>query len=183
MRNVHQDVIDARAQGKPRADLYQLHFAQGTLYTTDAPFDISSGGITYISSGDVLKITELTTKVRLVNVNKSITLSGVDQALVSIILNESQTNRTFTQHTAYLNEDYTIIQTPYLEWQGIMTSIKSSGNPEKPTIVINTSTIFDDFDRRVNRTTTLASQQSHFPLCTGMRYASETTEEIKWGVK
>ena len=183
MKQVHQDIIDARAEGKPRVNLFQFHFSQGTLNISDSPFDMTAEGVTYSSSGLVLKVGEIASKTSLINVNKSITLSGADQSLIAVILGETQVNREFIQRVAYLNDDWTLIQTPYLEWQGVMTSMTSDGNPLRPKITVATSTIFDDFDRRVNRTTSVASQQSHFPLDTGMRYASETKEEIKWGTK
>ncbi len=183
MKNVSQLIIDARAEGKPRINLFQFHFAQGVLNSTDAPFDVTVGGVTYLANGLVLEVGSIQSKTEPANLKKTITFSGADYSMMSIVLSLPQINRQVIQYQAYLNDDYTIIDTPYLEWQGLISDINSDGSLKSPKITIDTSTIFDDFDRRVNRTTTLASQQSHFPLCVGMKYAGEVNEKIKWGAK
>jgi hypothetical protein len=183
MKNVSQDIIDARAQGKPRINLFRFYFAQGTLDLTDAPFNVPVGGVTYLGNGLVLKVGDMVTKIEPVNSKKTITFSGSDYSIISTVLSLSQVNRQVIQYQAYLNDDYSIIDAPYLEWQGIISNINSDGSKTAPKVTIDTSTVFDDFDRRVNRTTSMASQQSHFPLCQGMKYAGEVNEQIKWGSK
>jgi hypothetical protein len=184
MKDVSQLIIDARAAGKPRIDLFQFHFAQGVLNITDAPFNVTVvGGETYLGNGLILKVGGIQSKTELVNLKKTIDLSGSDLSIISTILSASQVNRQVLQYQAYLNDDYSIIDVPYLEWQGIITNIDSDGSIQSPKVKINTSSIFDDFDRRVNRTTSIASQQSHFPLDMGMKYAAEVNEQVKWGFK
>jgi hypothetical protein len=183
MKDVSQLIIDARADGKPRIDLFQFNFAQGVLNITDAPFNVTVGGETYLGNGLILKVGGIQSKTELVNLKKTIDLSGSDLSIISTILSASQVNRQVLQYQAYLNDDYSIIDVPYLEWQGIITNIDSDGSIQSPKVTINTSSIFDDFNRRVNRTTSIASQQSHFPLDTGMKYAGEVNEHLKWGFK
>jgi hypothetical protein len=183
MKDVSQLIIDARAQGKPRINLLRFYFAQGVLNVTDAPFDVPVNGITYLGNGLILKIGGIQTKTELVNLKKTITFSGSDLSIISTVLSASQINRQVLHYQAYLNDDYSIIDTPYLEWQGIISDVKSDGSKKSPKVTVDTSNVFDDFDRRVNRTTTLASQQSHFPLCVGMKYAGEVNDQIKWGIE
>ena len=178
-------ITQAKADGKPEIILIEFHFAQGTLYLCDQVFDFDYNGNTYLGSGLLLKTNKLKSTVALSNLSKKYELSGADQALVAAIMGATQINREVIQYRVYLDVNpvagYTIIASPELEWQGIITGIKASSDIKKPRVYIETGTIFSDFDRRVNRSTTPASQQAHFPLDTGMRFASETNKKIRWG--
>ena len=187
MATVNPLIVQAKAEGKPEILLIEFHFAQGVLYLCDQPFDFPWGGHTYLGSGILLKTQKIKATIALSALKKNYDLSGADVSIVSAITGATQINREVIERRLYLNNDsiggYSIIADPVLEWHGIITDIKASSNPRKPSVTISTGTILSDFDRRVNRSTTTASQQSHFPLDTGMRYASEVNKEVKWGIK
>jgi hypothetical protein len=187
MADLHPLIIQAKADGKPEILLIEFYFAQGTIYVCDQPFDFDWGGNTYIGSGILLKTEKIKSTVALSALKKKYDLSGADISIVAAVVGAPQTNREVIERRVYLDTDltngYSIISDPVLEWQGIITDITASSNPAKPSVVISTGTILSDFDRRVNRSTTTASQQAHFPLDTGMRYASEVNKEVKWGIK
>lgn len=184
MRNVDPLIIAARANGQPRLKLVDIEFAQGTLSITNAPSAIDiAGGNTYLPGGLILSIPDIESKTTLVNVSKTLVFSGADPNLISSILGASQINRAVKEYDLYLNDDFSHIGSPVLNWSGIINKMFSDGKPKNPRVTIETSTIFDDFDRLVNRTTTMASQQRHFPNDTGMRFASEANKEVKWGIR
>lgn len=187
MQDYSQAIIDGYAEGKPKIKLVQLDFAQGTLYLTTAPFDHVWNSNNYLGNGLLLKLSESSAKTQLSSLSKNITFSAVSSTIRALVLGQSQVNREVIIHEVLLDGDdingFTMIDQPILEWQGIISSIKISDDKKSPKVEISTTGVFDDFDRRVNRITTVASQQRHFPNDTGFRFASESNKEIKWGIE
>lgn len=185
MRDVHPDTESAINNGAPEIILLRVNFAQGDLFFTDAPFDVynPADGNTYEGGGALMSVSKVSTKTHLVKTTKTIKFSGVTNTIKSLILNQTQVNREIIEYKAVLDDNYQIVGDVFIEWQGIITKLKSKGDKKKPFVQITAGGVMDDFDRRVNRMTTSASQQRHFPADTGMRFASETNKEIKWGVE
>ena len=180
-------ILQAKIDGKPEILITEFHFAQGTMYVCNQPFDFEWDGNTYLGSGVLLKTKRIKSTVELSALKKDSEMSGADASLVAAVLGATQINREVIERRVYVENDssngYSIIASPALEWQGIITGIKVNSDRSRPRVFISTGTILSDFDRRVNRSTTTASQQAHFPLDTGMAYASEVNKEVKWGLK
>lgn len=185
MKTENAGITQARLDGEPEILLIEFYFSQGTLYVTDAPFDFDYDGNTYLGNGSIMTVGKIKSTVKLSNQKKNYTFSGADQSMIATVMGASQINREVIERRAYLNHHpingYVLVDVPVLEWQGIITRSTIKTHHERPLVTIETGTLLADFDRRVNRSTTVASQQRHFPNDTGMRYASETEKEVKWG--
>jgi hypothetical protein len=153
------------------------------IYLTDAAVPLTWNGNEYLPSyylgvGSIAETSEL-----LVN-SVSVTLSGVDQAVVSALLQETYLNRKLKIRTVILNGTYAIIADPVLIFDGRMNRPTISVDPDGGQVVcaVEGVSAWTDFERRAGRHTNDADQQRFFPGDKGFANVASMPDTVFWGV-
>lgn len=152
------------------------------VYLTDAAIDVSWNGNSYLASqflgfGPIQETSEL-----LVN-TCSISLSGVDSAVVAILLQESYLNRHVKIRTAMLDSSLALIGTPVLVFDGRMDNPTITITGDTVTVIVDGVSHWTDFDRRAGRHTNDAEQQTFFPGDRGFQPAGKIPKTVFWGAR
>ena len=84
-------------------------------------------------------------------------------------------------YKAFLNTSEQVISDPFLLFKGRIESfsIDESINQSNANIVV--ASHWSDFSKIEGRKTNTGSQQLHFSGDLGFEFASQTTQDIKWG--
>ena len=153
------------------------------IYLTDAAVDIQWNGNNYLAS-QVLGYSGITETSDLLVNSCTITLSGVDQAVIAILLQETYLNRKCKIRTAMLDAGLTVIADPVLIFDGRMDKPAIAVDPDSGTVTCGVEGVshWTDFERRPGRHSNDTEQQTHFPGDKGFSGVASMTDEIFWGV-
>tara|TARA_R110000796_G_scaffold61478_2_gene142336 strand:- start:479 stop:1033 length:555 start_codon:yes stop_codon:yes gene_type:complete len=110
-----------------------------------------------------------------------LTLSGVDQAYISIFLSQTYINRRVRIWKAVLDDAGQIIGDAIITFDGQVTGYGIQDGEQTSTIDLSCASHWADFERKAGRLTNINSQQYFFPADTGFRYAANSMKDIKWG--
>jgi len=151
------------------------------IYYTNAPFDIAYDGNTYTKQGYLLGVTNVSETSSITQGTLSFTFSGVDQAYISVVLNENVIHRQIKLYVGLLDSSNALISDPFLLFDGRIKDFTITDTDTDSKIVFGVASHWADFDRAVGRKTTNTSQQKHYLNDLGMNFAGVTTRDIIWG--
>lgn len=181
-RGLNQDTINALATNEfDFATLIQLDFPT-VLRLTDWGRDVSAFSNTFVSSPDLLSIdgVEESGDVR---VNEfEITMSGVNQAYISIFLNNEFVNVRMRIWKAVLQND-AIVGDPISIFDGKISGMGLDEGTDTSEVTIKASSHWKDFEKMSGRKTNPTSQQRFFPNDVGFEFAQDLKRDISWGRK
>jgi hypothetical protein len=162
--------------------LVALQLQSETIYLTTAHRNVYYDGHTYLSAGYLLAIGEIEENSALQVSTLTMSLSGVDQSIVSAFLQHQFHNRDLVVYKAFLGSEDKLIFGGKI-FGGKITQAGITDDPEKGTTVIavNASNHWADFGRRAGRRTNHNDQQLHFPNDMGLQFADRTLEQLGWG--
>ena len=80
-----------------------------------------------------------------------------------------------------LNDDYSIIGSPILIYDGRVQSFSITDSNDSSTIVITASSHWADFQKKSGRRTNHNSQSMFFSGDKGFEFAPNTARDLKWG--
>ena len=155
----------------------------GGQYTTDGPIDISYNGNTYVSMKGHMSISEIVEGEN-VNIEKlTIMLSAVPSEAVKLVLDNDFINKQVLVYHALMNNDYSIIGTPILLFDGRAEApaIVEDFKNRTATISLSVTNHWSDFQTGRGRRTNNNDQQSYFPGDEFFKYAKDVEKDIKWG--
>lgn len=164
--------------------LMEFHFDSGIIYVTDTNRTISYGGNDYIAFGHLIGFNDIEETHELVVSSLTISLSGVDQAYIAKFLLEPYIDRQVKIYKAFLNiNTEALVSDPILIFDGRMDSPTISEDPDAGTctVAVSCTNAWVDFERRPGRKTNHEEQQIWFYGDKGFEFASEITQEVKWG--
>jgi len=155
----------------------------GTIYATDAYKDIEWGGNIYTALGHLLSFSDIEETAELQVASLTVTLSGVDQAYISLFLSEHYIDRALRIYTGFLDSSDTLIADPVLIFDGRMDQPVIQEDPDAGTsvVAVRATNAWVDFERRPGRHTNHQEQQIWFPGDRGFEFASEIVKDIVWG--
>ena len=142
--------------------------------------DVTHNSNSYLSSGHLLSIGGKAEKSELDVSNFQIELSAVDNALVSIVLNNNVSNDEVTIDIGLLDSNDALIDTFNYD-KGFIESFNIDTNAGK--LVLSCTSHFADFSRVAGRLTNEGSQQLYFSTDKGMEFSALTVQDILWGRK
>jgi len=164
--------------------LISLNFST-PVHITDNSFELTSSvsgtSRTYSASSFILGFSEFVEQTDLSKSSLIISLSGANQTFISLCLSENVTNINVDIYRAFLNSSNSIINNPFLLYNG---KIESFSIEEKETSsVVNLSVVshWADFEKKNGRKTNPTSQKRFFINDLGMDFASQNVLNIKWG--
>lgn len=140
--------------------------------------NVSFNSNTYTSSSHLLSITNKSESAELNVANFTITLSAVDSAFTSIVLNNVVSNDEVSIDIGLLNSSDALIDT-YNYDKGFIESFRIDTN--KAIISIICTSHFSDFSRIAGRKTNEGSQQRFFATDKGFEFSALTVADLKWG--
>ena len=142
--------------------------------------DISHNSNTYSASGHLLKISAKAEDSQINVANFSIQLSAVDNAFVSIALNNVISNDEVTVDIGFIDSDETLIDTFNYD-KGFINNF--SIDTKTGILTLNCTSHFGDFSRTAGRKTNEGSQQRFYPNDKGFVFSALTIADLKWGRK
>jgi len=180
-RTIHADVITEIAKDNfQQVTLISIAF-DTTVYLTNGFHDISYSGNSYEAGGHFLGITQIkeSSDVRVGNIK--VTLSGVNQAYVSIVLSQNIIEKEVLIYRAYLDSSNAIIGDPLLNHKGKITGFTIGDDEKESNIELTVASHWGDFDKISGRRTNTNSQKLFFPNDKGFEFSGSTVKDLKWG--
>jgi hypothetical protein len=148
---------------------------------TDHYKDITYDSNTYSSSSLFLGLSEISESSEVAVDNITIAFSGADQAIISLILNNPYMEKEAEIYRGFLDSSQALIADPFLLFKGRIESFNIDEDINSSQLVMNIASHWSDFERIQGRKTNTNSQQLYFAGDLGFEYASQTTQDIKWG--
>jgi hypothetical protein len=172
----------AKAINRP-VHLLEAAFDSGSVRNTDAYRDIVWKGKTYIANGHFIQIEDLAESATLQMSRVKVTLSGVDQSWLALILSQAYDGRALRIWRGFLSDTFTLIQDPVQLFEGTMDEPIIEDDPSTGTSIVQVvgTDIFKDWERPRGRLSNDQSQQFHFPGDRGMEFATGQSHAIFWG--
>ena len=163
--------------------LAEVIFDDENVYMNDGYKNIVYDSKTYVAVGNFMGFSNITESVEVIVSKITLSLSGVDQSMISRFLNKEYIDRNVSIYTAFLNDAQTLVINPVLIFEGRMDSPVISDNPVKgtSTMTVTATNSWVDFSRKTGRHTNHEEQQVYFSGDKGFEYASEIVKDIVWG--
>jgi hypothetical protein len=152
-------------------------------YITDAPADIDYAGNTYLSTKGMLGVSDIQEEENIKIESMDITLSAVDSANVKLFLDYDYIDRRVLVHRAITGNNYNIIGSPVLVFDGRLDQPRVVEDFENrtATLAISASSHWSDFEATAGRHTNNSEQQVLFSGDEFFSFATETQKDVKWG--
>ena len=164
--------------------LIDLGFAT-RVYLTNASFDITSSvsgsSQTYLANGHFRGITAVSETPTPSKNSLIVSLSGVDQTYISVVLNENIINSDVFIYRGFLDANLSLIADPFLLFYGTIDEFKITDNTNTATLSLNVTSHWGNFSKKSGRTTSDNSQKRFFSNDKGMEYSALNLVDIKWG--
>ena len=160
--------------------LVDLDFASNPLRATDAPFDITVGGIPYLGLGHLGGIGPVRESTEIQTYNITLTLNGVSTAIVAIALGEAYQGRSAVVSLLFLDEGHRPVDEAMVLFRGRMDVMRITTG-ETASIELDCESRLADWDRPRIRRFNNADQQQRFPSDRGFEFVPQMVEkEIVW---
>lgn len=162
--------------------LFELYFDSGVDYLTDAIRPVSWNAHTYMASGRVLSFSGIVESSDLQIPTVTLIFSGVDQAYVSLALNEPFLDRRIVIYKCLLDSALSAISSPIAIFDGRMDTMTVNDEPGgSTTISISATNQFGDFEKKPGRHSNSKDQQVYFSGDKFFDYVSQINRQMKWG--
>ena len=155
------------------AHLVKLEF-NATYYYTDFSSDIVDGSDTYSANGFLQKIGSISESAGLTTGSLSVTLSGVNQSMISELLNYGHIHRKVTVKRAFINSSTNALIESISIYSGRVESMDIADSDKTSIINLRVANHWSDFGRMSGRMTTSASQQQFFPDDKGFDFITQS---------
>ena len=163
-----------------------VHLDDYSLHMTDSDQSIEFGGNEYLGLGKFSSVSDIEESSQLIVSSMTLSLSGVNQEWISIVLNEEYIDRQVKVYTGFLDVDtHVLITNPVLIFDGRIDAPIISENPDgkTSTVSISVTNAWVDFTRRTGRHANNEEQQALFPGDKGFEFASQNITDLVWGEK
>jgi hypothetical protein len=166
----------ALARHRVIAPLVEMDFLSGPLRLTTAPWDITAGGKTYMSTL-LMSIRQVSEAVGSFE-GVELTLTGLDAAAATIAAQEPYRGRLLTLSKVYLDPDtHQIIGTPVVQFIGRIRAMPSSETNNTATIAVQAEHYEAELRRAFPLRYNDADQQRLFPGDRGAEFVEVLAEK------
>tara|TARA_A200000159_G_scaffold154485_1_gene167365 strand:+ start:922 stop:1566 length:645 start_codon:yes stop_codon:yes gene_type:complete len=160
----------------------KAEFDTETIYLWNGTEDLAIGGDTYIGAGSLLSIGAAEESSDLSSQGMTITVSGMNKAVLDLALTENYQNRFLTVFLGYLMGGSNEVAGTFTLFKGRMTAMTVNDTPQGATIGIDAENRLVDLERPSNFRYTKESQNFlHSGDTFFNRVASLQDKEIIWG--
>ena len=163
--------------------LAEIIFDDENVYMNDGYKTITYDSKNYVAVGNFMGFSAIQESVEVVVSKISMSLSGVDQSMISRFLNKEYIDRPVKIYTAFLDDAQVLVANPVLIFEGRMDTPVISDDPigGKSMMSVTATNSWVDFTRKTGRHTNHEEQQIFFAGDKGFEYASEIVKDIVWG--
>lgn len=167
------------------AHLVEIELDAATYYLSDYYRKLTLGGNEYSPFGYLLGFTDIEEVARLENNEVTISLSGVDQTYISLLLSNDYIDRPVRLYRVWLDSNGDIIDDKQLLFDGRIDQPIIQDDPENGATVISLkcSSHWIDFERVNPRRYSNEEQQFRFSGDKGLEFVTEIPLELIWGRK
>ena len=167
--------------------LVEIDLGTTTVYFTENSFNLTSSisgtSRTYLSSGVLLDVTNVNESAG-VNVSRlNLTITGVDQTYIALVLANNITHNAVTVYRALLDSSNSIIADPFLLYKGFINGYQIVDNTQTATVKFDIESHFANAGQVNGRITNNETQQRYFPNDVGFEFSDQIIQDIKWGKK
>lgn len=162
--------------------LIYFNIASGQRFT-DHYKDITYASNTYSASSLFLGLSSVSESPEVAVDSISVGFSGADQTIISLIFNNDYMEKEAEIYRGFLDSSHQLIANPFLLFKGRIESFNLDEDINSSVISINIASHWSDFEKIKGRKTNTTSQKLYFTGDVGFDYASQTTQDIKWGKK
>ena len=160
--------------------LLYLNVGSGYRFT-DHYKNITYDSNTYTASSLLLGVTSTSESSEITVSNLTLQFTGADQTIISLFLNNQYLEREVEVYKGFLDANQAIIADPFLLFKGRIESFGINESLDSSDVDIVVASHWSDFEKVEGRRTNTNSQQLHFVNDVGFEFASQTTQDIKWG--
>ena len=157
------------------AHLVKLEF-NTTYYYTDFSSDIVDGSDTYSANGFLQKIGSISESAGLTIGSLSLSLSGVDQTLISDVLNNGHIHRQVTIRRAFINASTNALIESFSIYSGRVEGMDIADTDKTSMINFRVANHWGDFARLSGRRTNSGSQNQFFPNDRGFDFITQSNK-------
>lgn len=152
-------------------------------YITDAPVDIAYNSQTYLSTKGMMGVGDITEEESIKIESIEITLSGVESSNVKLFLDYDYIDRRVLVHRAVIGNDYAIIGTPILVFDGRLDQprLTEDWKGQTATLAVSATSHWADFESQSGRHSNPTEQKLLYSGDTFFDKATETQKDVKWG--
>lgn len=164
--------------------LVSIHLDSEILYMNDSYKTINYGGNDYLGVGHFMGFSDIEEASEIIVSTMTLSLSGIDQTMINLVLNNNYINRVVKVWTAFLDvNSHVLVIDPVLIFEGHMDSPTISEDPDggKSTVAVSATNAWVDFDRKTGRHGNNEEQQILFPGDRGFEFADQNTSDLVWG--
>jgi hypothetical protein len=139
-------------------------------------------GDTYTGAATLLNISAISETSEVQANGITVTLSGIDNSLISAALSEAYQGRELKVYFGVLNDAGAIIDDPYIAFKGRMDVMTIDEGAESSTMSVTAESRLIDLDVTRERRYTDADQKIDFPDDKGLEFIADIQDkEIIWG--
>lgn len=163
--------------------LVEIEWPTLTVRLTDAAVNLTWNSQTWLAS-QYLGFSGLEESADLIIPRCTITLSGVDQSVVSLLLQDSYFNRPARLRKGFITDALQVVVDPKILVDGRLDRPIITTNPDDGTCVASIDIVsrLAAFETGTGRHTNNEDQQKFFPGDLGFQYVSSEAEQIlNWG--
>ena len=168
-RGLHSDITTEVAKGK----FTMVHLVALTLgtfaspsvyYYTDAPNDLTESGDTYLANGFLLGLGAISESQSMSVGNLNLTISGVNQTIISQVLNNGYLYKTVTIKRAFLDSSNDLISSNsvYTCYKGLIAGMQIADKKDSSIIQFTLNNHWSSFGKISGRMTTPDSQHQFY---------------------
>jgi len=161
--------------------LVEFRFDSGTQYLTDAYKTVTYGGNDYLAAGNLLGVSDVDEELAHRITTLQISLSGVNQANISVALTEDFINRDVIIYKGLLDSDDKLIVDPFNIFRGQLDDFSLSETDRTATLAWTATSEWADFERVGGRRANHQEQQVFFSGDLGFEFIDQSIKDIKWG--
>ena len=159
-----------------------LDFSGGAFVTWTGYGNITFDSTTFVGSGEVLNISEISESGAVQANGITVTLNGLDSSLISAALQDNYQGRAATVYLGTLTSAGAVVADPYKVFIGRMDTMSIADDGERATIVISCENRLISLNRNKVRRYTSEDQKSEFSGDKGLEFVSSLQEKsIRWG--
>ena len=156
------------------AHLVKLEFNSTYYYTDFASYIVD--GDTYSSNGFLLKIGSISESAGLTTGSLSVTLSGVNQSIISELLNYGHINKKVSVKRAFINSSTNALIESISIYSGRVESMDIVDSDKTSIIYLRIANHWADFRRMSGRRTNSNSQNQFFPNDKGFDFITQSNQ-------
>jgi len=160
------------------------------LYFTDGPFtfqydsgtQFDTGAQTYVSSADLIGMSDSKETGELQISNVTITFSALNTVYRDLLCQSSIINKRVNVYRVFFDEStYATVATPLLLFKGKISGYRITDSADSARFVVEVSSQFVNFNRTNGMITNEGSLKRYAPSSKAFEFAHKTTEQIFWG--